>query len=62
VHGSASRAGIQQDDIVMAVGDRAVHSLLDFDAALASTAADRPIPLLVFRDGSLGFLAVQPFR
>jgi len=61
-HGAGSRAGVQADDIIVAVGDRPVRSGAEFDAALGEMPADRPIPLLVQRGKTLGFVAVDRQR
>ena len=61
-HGAAARGGVQADDVVVAVGDRAVGSVADFDIALASFPAGRPVALLVLRNRVLAFMAIDPVR
>ena len=59
-HGAASQAGVQVDDLIVAVGDRPVRDIAEFDAALAAAPVDRPVALLVLRAGTLAYLAVEP--
>ncbi len=59
VHGAALEAGVQSDDVIVAVGDRRVQSLAEFDNALAEAPSDQPVALLVLRDGVVGYLAVR---
>jgi serine protease Do len=61
-HGAASQGGVQADDLVIAVGDRPVRDIAEFDAALAVAPADRPVALLVLRAGTLAYLAVEQER
>ena len=58
-HGAASQGGVQSDDVIVAVGDRPVRSIAEFDAALAAVLPDRPVALLVLRDGVLAYLAID---
>ena len=60
VRGAAFRAGLQVDDVIVAVGDRPVGDLVAFDTALAAVPADQPVALLVARRGGFGFIAVMP--
>ncbi|MBS0445867.1 MAG: trypsin-like peptidase domain-containing protein [Proteobacteria bacterium] len=60
--GAGLMAGVQPDDIVVAVADAPVNALADFDHALAALDPARPVPLLVMRDGVLGYLAVPAPR
>jgi len=60
VRGAAFRAGIQIDDVVVAIGDRPVGDLVTFDTVLAAVPADQPVALLVARRGGFGFIAVMP--
>jgi len=60
VHGVAQRAGVAPDDVIVAVGDRVVRAVADFDSATATTQPGRPIALLVWRKGGLGYLALAP--
>jgi len=61
-HGVAARDGIQTDDVVVAVGDRPVRALAEFDAALAAQPAGRPLALLILRDRSMAYVAVDARR
>ncbi|MEP6873941.1 MAG: PDZ domain-containing protein [Burkholderiales bacterium] len=62
VHGALARAGVQIDDVVVAVGDRPVDDIVAFDAALAATPADRGVALLIARDGAFCYVSVVPRR
>ena len=60
VSGAALRAGIQADDVILAIGDRPVTDIDEFDTDLASMAPRPPIALLL-RDGVFAFVAIpQP--
>jgi serine protease Do len=60
-HGAAARSGVLPYDIVAAVGAQPVKSLADFDALLGpAERLQRPIALLVLRDGQFRYLAVWP--
>lgn len=61
-HGAAWQGGVQADDVIVAVGDRPVRNVAEFDAALAAMPAGRPIALLVLRDGVLAYLAIEEER
>jgi len=58
-HGAASQAGVRADDVIVAVGDRPVRNVAEFDLALAAVAPQRPVALLVLRDGILAYLAID---
>ena len=58
-HGVASHGGVQADDVIVAVGDRPVRNVAEFDAALAAVPTERPVALLVLRDGILAYLAID---
>jgi len=58
--GAASRGGILADDVIVAVGDRPVHDVAEFDAALAALPPERPVALLVLRNRVLAYLTVEP--
>ena len=59
-HGAASRGGVLADDVIVAVADRLIHDLAEFDAALAAVPAERSlIPLLVLRGVSLAYITVE---
>jgi len=60
--GAASLGGLQADDLIVAIGDRPVHNVAAFDAALAAAPTDRPVALLVLRAGTLAYLAIEQNR
>ncbi|CAN5118057.1 DegQ family serine endoprotease [soil metagenome] len=58
-HGAAWRAGIQSDDVIVAVGDRPVRSIAEFDLAISAAPAGRPIALLILRGASMSYMAIE---
>ncbi|CAN5875070.1 DegQ family serine endoprotease [soil metagenome] len=58
-HGAAWRAGIQADDVIVAVGDRPVRSVAEFDVALAAQPGQRPVALLVLRGPLMTYMAID---
>jgi serine protease Do len=57
--GSALLGGVRRDDVIIAVGDRPVRSVAEFDVALAAVPAERPVALLVLRGRTFAYLAVD---
>jgi serine protease Do len=57
--GAAARAGIQRGDIIQTINRQPVNSLDDAEAAL-NKAGDKPILLLVARNGTTTYLTVRP--
>jgi serine protease Do len=58
--GAAARGGVVTYDIVIAVGTQPVRTLGEFDVALsAQTTANKPVALLVLREGRFKYLAVS---
>ena len=60
--GAAADSGVQPDDIIVAVGDQPVHSIAEFDTALANVPEDRPVALLVLRGDIFAYFAVEHGR
>jgi serine protease Do len=58
--GRAADAGVQPGDVLMAVADRALGGVEDLRTAVAGLQKDRPVPLLVKRQGADLFLALRP--
>ncbi len=58
-HGAAWRAGILSDDVIVAVGDRPVRSIAEFDLALAALPNNRPVALLVLRGPLMTYMAIE---
>lgn len=56
--GAAARAGILPGDRVLAVNERTVHQLAEFDRALAHAASDAPVALLVQRGSTMRYVPV----
>jgi serine protease Do len=60
---AAARGGVLQYDTIVAVGGAPVKSLSEFDAAIAPFVhAERPLALLILRDGQFRYLAVWPLH
>ena len=60
VRGAALRAGIRPRDVIVAVNQFPVSSLLDFEAALARIPNERAPALLVRRSGAFSYVVVPP--
>lgn len=56
---SAAEAGIQQGDVIQEVNHRPVRSADEFESAVAGM-ANRPVLLLVNRNGTTHYVVVQP--
>jgi S1-C subfamily serine protease len=50
--GAALDAGLEVDDIILRVGRRAVSTVEELHKVLGSYPADKPVPLLLRRDGA----------
>ena len=57
--GAARSEGIRAGDVVVAVNDRPVARIEDFQAALAQLPAGRPVALLMMRDRRLTYVPVR---
>lgn len=60
VEGAAARAGLQEDDVIVAVGNLEVGSVKVFEAALAKVDRTKPVTLLVRRGELVQFVVVRP--
>jgi serine protease Do len=58
--GRAAAAGIQPKDVIQEVNRRPVTTVEELRAAVKNSAADRPVLLLVNRDGRDLFVTVRP--
>jgi len=56
--GVAYRAGIGPEDVILALNDVAIGQVAEFEAALASVPAGKPVALLVRRNGVHGYVAI----
>jgi serine protease Do len=57
---AAARSGVLPYDTVVAVGAQPVRTLAEFDAAIQAAArAERPVALLILRDGQFRYVAVM---
>jgi serine protease Do len=57
---SARDAGLQPGDVVLAVGRTDVGSAAALDAQLRAAGTDRPVMLLIRREGGTRYVAVSP--
>ncbi|MEN9383404.1 MAG: hypothetical protein RL323_547 [Pseudomonadota bacterium] len=60
VEGPAERAGLQEGDVILAVGNQDVQSLKDFESAVTRSDKGKPIAVLVYRGGEARYLIVRP--
>ncbi len=58
--GPAERAGLQEGDVILAVGNQDVQNLKDFEAAVARSDKARPLAVLVYRGGEARYLIIRP--
>ena len=58
--GAAARAGLVEGDVILAVANREIAGLKDFEAALASLDKGRPVNLLVRRGDWAQYLIIRP--
>jgi len=58
--GPAARAGLRQDDVVVAVANRPVSQLRDFEAAVSALPKDRPVAMLVRRGDWAQYALIRP--
>ena len=59
VTGAASQAGVRKGDIILAIDNRAVTDLKQFEKTVDDLKAGKSVALLVQRDGSPTFLAIK---
>jgi serine protease Do len=59
VRGPALKAGIQAGDVIVAINDRKINRVADFDRALAAVPPGGVVALLVLRDGELVYVPVR---
>ena len=55
----AERAGLRAGDIILSLDNRDLDSLEGFAVLAAQLPADRPLPLLVERDGQQSFFTLR---
>ena len=58
--GAAMRAGVREGDIIMAVGNSEIHSVREFEAAVAKLDKSKPIPVLVRRGELASYVLLRP--
>ncbi len=58
--GPAERAGLQEGDVILAVGNQDVQALKDFESAVARSDKARPLAVLVYRGGEARYLIIRP--
>ena len=59
ITGAASQAGVRKGDIILAIDNKAVTDLRQFEEIVEDLKAGRSVALLVQRDGSPTFLAIK---
>jgi len=62
VEGAASRAGLQEGDVVLAIGNVQVTSAKQFVATVAKLDKTKAIPVLVRRGDSANYLVIRPSK
>ena len=58
--GAAARAGLSEGDVILALANRQIGSLKDFEAALAGVEKGRPVSLLVRRGDWVQYVLIRP--
>jgi serine protease Do len=59
---AAARAGIMEDDVIVAVGNTEVKGLKDFEAALNKADGRKPLALVIRRGEMAQIVVVRPIR
>ena len=59
---AAARAGLREGDVIMSVANTEIHSLKDFDAALAKADKTKPINVLYRRGEWAQYALIRPSR
>lgn len=59
---AAARAGLREDDVILAVANTEIGSVKDFDAVLAKADKSKPINLLVRRGEWAQYVLIRPVR
>ena len=62
VEGAAERAGLQEGDVVLAIGNVQVSSVKQFTATVAKLDKTKAIPVLVRRGDSANYLVIRPTK
>ncbi len=62
VEGAAARAGLQEGDVVLSIGNVQVTSAKQFAAAVAKLDKTKAIPVLVRRGDSANYLVIRPSK
>ncbi|HVZ45331.1 MAG TPA: DegQ family serine endoprotease [Ramlibacter sp.] len=60
--GAAARAGIQEGDIIVAIGNTDVRSVREFDAVIAKVDKTKPVPVLLHRGELATYALIRPSR
>lgn len=58
----ASRAGIREGDVIVAIGNTEVGNVREFEAAVAKVDKSKPIPVLLRRGELATYLLIRPAR
>jgi serine protease Do len=59
---AAARAGLREDDVIVALANTEINSVKDFDAALAKADKDKPINVLLRRGEWAQYALIRPTR
>jgi len=59
---AAARAGLREDDVIVALTNTEINSIKDFDAALAKADKDKPINVLLRRGEWAQYALIRPTR
>jgi len=59
---AAARAGLREDDVIVALANTEINSVKDFDAALAKADKDKPINVLLRRGEWAQYALIRPAR
>lgn len=62
VSDGAQRAGIQEGDVIVAIGNTEISNVREFDAAVAKVDKAKPIPVLLRRGELATYLLIRPVR
>ncbi len=60
--GAAARAGLREDDVILALANTEIGGVKDFDAVLAKADKNKPINLLVRRGEWAQYVLIRPAR
>ena len=59
MRGPALKAGIQQGDVIVAINDKKINRVAEFDKALAAVPPGGVVALLLLQEGELVYVPVR---